>query len=431
MFSGRGKRGRPPGSRGVPEVKVAIQFVILIAIYFLSLTGNYFKEHIMGFPKIIHTEEGMRDGLQIEDRDIPVEAKIRLLNALSETGLKDINVGSFVSPKYTPQMAKVDELLQGFTPKPGVKYTYTALNDRGHERAKEYMPPLSARVSEAFTRVDMCDVFAQRNTNRTQAQQMATWPKVVENARAKGVKEAGLGISNMWGSNWIGETTLEQQMLMLSKMHNMWSEAGIKVTKVSLADATSWCMPHSVERTVAAIKERWPSINDFNLHLHNARGTALASVYAALRVMDSSDTLRLPTSIGGMAGCPYCGNGQAAMMIATEDLMHMLEEMGIDTGVNLEKLIEAVWLAEEVVGHQLYGFVSKAGPRPRFNKLYAMDMPHIETLDQAKHFIKGPKAYEGAHSPWAKPITSWMRPEAPTAPQGEAAPALRAAGGHS
>ena len=154
-------------------------------------------------------------------RDIPVEAKIRLLNALSETGLKDINVGSFVSPKYTPQMAKVDELLQGFTPKPGVKYTYTALNDRGHERAKEYMPPLSARVSEAFTRVDMCDVFAQRNTNRTQAQQMATWPKVVENARAKGVKEAGLGISNMWGSNWIGETTLEQQMLMLSKMHNM------------------------------------------------------------------------------------------------------------------------------------------------------------------------------------------------------------------
>ncbi|MGH8639107.1 MAG: hydroxymethylglutaryl-CoA lyase, partial [Burkholderiales bacterium] len=88
-----------------------------------------------GYPKIIHTEEGMRDGLQIEDRDIPVAAKIRLLNALSLTGLQEINVGSFVSPKYTPQMACVDELISGFEPQPGVKYTYTALNDKGVERA--------------------------------------------------------------------------------------------------------------------------------------------------------------------------------------------------------------------------------------------------------------------------------------------------------
>ncbi len=99
------------------------------------------------------------------------------------------------------------------------------------------------------------------------------------------------------------------------------------------------------------------------------------------------------------------------MMIATEDLMHMLQEMGIHTGVDLYKLIEVVWLAEEVVGHQLYGFVSKAGPRPHFDKLYAMDMPRIETLAQAKHFILGPKAYAGAASPWVKPITSWQRPE--------------------
>ena len=119
-------------------------------------------------------------------------------------------------------------------------------------------------------------------------------------------------------------------------------------------------------------------------------------------------------------------------MIATEDVMHMFEEMGIDTGVDLYKLIEAVWLAEEVVGHSLYGFVSKAGPRPRFNKLYAMDMPHIETLEQAKHFVKGPKAYDGAHSPWNEPITSWMRPEAPGYKEKQAklasAPQLKAVG---
>ena len=99
------------------------------------------------------------------------------------------------------------------------------------------------------------------------------------------------------------------------------------------------------------------------------------------------------------------------MMIATEDLMHMLEEMGISTGVDLYKLIEVVWLAEEIVGHPLYGFVSKCGPRPRYDRLYAMDMPRIETLEQAKHFILGPKAYAGAPSPWAAPITSYQRPE--------------------
>ena len=99
------------------------------------------------YPKIVHTEEGMRDGLQIESADIPVAAKIRLLNALSKTGLKEINVGSFVSPKYTPQMACVEELITGFTPEPGVRYTYTALNDKGVERAKAYTPPLTPRIS--------------------------------------------------------------------------------------------------------------------------------------------------------------------------------------------------------------------------------------------------------------------------------------------
>ena len=173
--------------------------------------------------------------------------------------------------------------------------------------------------------------------------------------------------------------------------------------------------------------KRWPSITDFNLHLHNARGAALASIYASLRVLDATDTLRVQTAIGGMAGCPYCGMGQAAMMIATEDLMHMLEEMGIHTGVDLYKLIECVWMAEEIVGHPLYGFTSKAGPRPHYDKLYPMDMPRIETLAQAKHFILGPKAYEGAPSPWVKPITSFQRPEAPVDANTQPAPSLRVA----
>jgi len=231
-----------------------------------------------------------------------------------------------------------------------------------------------------------------------------------------------MSISNAFGSNWTCEVPTEKLMSMFDRMYQQWTDAGIPVVRIGCSDATGWNLPHQVERTLETVKERWPSITDFNLHLHNARGAALASVYAALRVLDSSDTLRLQTSIGGMAGCPYCGMGQAAMMIATEDLMHMLEEMGIHTGVDLYKLIEVVWLAEEVVGHPLYGFVSKAGPRPHFDRLYPMDMPRIETLAQARHFILGPKAYRGAASPWSRPITSPQRPESLTNEKAAAEP---------
>jgi hydroxymethylglutaryl-CoA lyase len=372
----------------------------------------------MAFARIHHQEEGMRDGLQIEAADIPVESKIRLLDALSETGLKDIAVGSFVSPRWVPQMAQIEALVRGFHPRPGVRYTYTALNEKGHERAREFIPPLSVPESPYATICDLCDVFAQRNTNRTQAEQIAGWPNVIDRARARGATAGGIGLSNAWGSNWTGEFSHEQRMAMLDRQHELWRAADFEVTRVNLADAMSWNMPHHVERVLADIKRRWPTITTFNLHLHNGRAMALPSVYAALRVLDSTDTLMLQTSIGGMAGCPYCGNGRAAMMIATEDLMHMLEDMGVPTGVDVYKLVEVAWLAEEVVGHPLYGCVSKAGPRPRDDRLYPMDMPQIETFEQAKHFLRGPAAYADSFSPWGRAIQSWMRPE-PDAPPAE------------
>jgi hydroxymethylglutaryl-CoA lyase len=373
-----------------------------------------------GYPQVVLTEEGMREGMQIESAEIPVADKIRLLDALSETGLPEIVVGSFVSPKWTPQMARIDEIVRGFHPKPGVTYTATVLNEKGVERAREYMPPLSERKKEYQTSVGMCDVFAQRNTNRTQAQEIARLPKVIERAKERGAKAGGISLSAAWGSNWSGEFTQEQRMRMLARQWQLWDAAGIPVTAVSLSDAMGWGMPDQIERQLVAIKEQWPAIRDFNLHLHNTRGVAIASVYAALKVLDATDILRLQPTIGGMAGCPYCGNGRAAQMIPTEDLVYMLEEMGIPTGVDLDKLIEVVWMAEEVVGHPLYGHVSKAGPRPRYQKLYPMDMPFIETLDEAKHFLKGPSVYQHQMSPWKAPIRSWQRPESPAAPNGHA-----------
>ena len=140
------------------------------------------------YPRVLLTEEGMRDGLQIERPDIPVADKIRLLDALSETGLKEIAVGSFVSPRWVPQMACIDELVRGFHPKPGVTYTATALNEMGRERLRQYVPPLSDEKYQAQTAVYLCDVFAQRNINRTIAQQMARWPKAIEEAKPRVLK---------------------------------------------------------------------------------------------------------------------------------------------------------------------------------------------------------------------------------------------------
>jgi hydroxymethylglutaryl-CoA lyase len=129
-----------------------------------------------------------------------------------------------------------------------------------------------------------------------------------------------------------------------------------------------------------------------------------------MRVLEPEDTMYLDASIGGMGGCPYCGNGRATGMAPTEDLLDMMENMGIGTGVDMDKLIDCVWMAEEMMGRPLYGHVSKAGPTPKsVGELYDINAPFIETLEQAKHFKLGPKAYEGGHSPFKEPIASPYR----------------------
>lgn len=366
-----------------------------------------------GYPKVIITEEGMRDGLQIEDAKIPIDRKVALLDALSETGLKRIVVGSFVSPKYTPQMARIDEIMHKFHPKPGVTYLALALNAKGVERAQEYAPPLTIENSNGWERgrpklyCHMCDVFVRRNTNRSQLQEMESWTKTIAAAKEKGAKEAGIGVNATFGSNFVGDFTVEMVMKFLEKQHALWDDAGIKVTEVSIGDPMGWCHPQKVEQILGRIKQRWPDIHDFGCHLHNARGMAIASSYAAITSLDSSDVLRLEPTIGGIGGCPYCGTGQATGMAPTEDLVHMMEGMGIDTGVNLDKLIECVWMLEDILGRTGWGHVSRAGPRPTMpNQFFSPNAPFVETIEQAKHFKLGPKMYEGCIVPWSAPITS-------------------------
>jgi hydroxymethylglutaryl-CoA lyase len=126
-------------------------------------------------------------------------------------------------------------------------------------------------------------------------------------------------------------------------------------------------------------------------------------------MLSGRHTLVLDTAVGGMGGCPYSGHGRMTRMVPTEDLVDLLHELGIETGIDLDALIEAAHVAEEVVGHSLWGHVSKAGARPRGERLFAMDMPMIETESQAQHFRLGRGVHEDAPSPWREPITSPMR----------------------
>ncbi len=342
------------------------------------------------------TDDTMREGLQIESADISVDEKLRLLEALGETGAKVISIGSFAHPKWTPSMACIDEIAERFVPKPGIKYTAAVFNKRGFDRADSYYPKIDVRGKKFRTNVELCDTFARRNYNRTQAEQIAGVDAAIKAAREAGAEYGGVGLGNPFGSNFEGSFSLAQRMELLDLLMGKWHAVGIKVNKCSFLDAMGWNMPHTVRETLVAIKERYPEITDFHMHLHDSRGVTLASYYEALRL----GVTEFDTSIGGMGGCPYCGNGRAAGHVPTEDFVNLCHELGIETGYNLEKLIEAAAVAEEVVGHSLWGHVSKAGALPRGERLYPANMPFVETLEEAAHFRKGPSVYDGQLSPW-------------------------------
>ncbi len=354
----------------------------------------------MSFPDAVNIrDDTMREGLQIESPDIPVSDKLRLLDALGETGAKVISIGSFAHPKWTPQMAHIEEIAERFVPKPGVQYTAAVFNPRGFERADSFYPKIDVRPKRFGTFVELCDTFARRNYNRSQRQQVEAMAATVERAKAAGATEGGVALGNPFGSNFTGAFSRETRMEMLDLMIGAWHHRGLPVTRLSMVEAMGWNLPHQVKELIQEVRERWPEITDIHCHLHNTRGMALTSYYEALQL----GVREFDTTLGGMGGCPYCGNGRAAGMVPTEDFVDLCHELGIETGYHLDKLIEATAIAEEVVGHRLWGHVSKAGPRPKESEaFYPSDMPFVETLEEASHFRQGPGVYEGQIAPWKK-----------------------------
>ena len=355
----------------------------------------------MSRPKVVITDETLRDGLQIERLGVTLDEKLKLIDMLVAAGVNRLVVGAFVNPKWSPQMADTEQLVRRLKPRDGVQYFALALNDRGREIRQQFSPPLSVDPMPT-THLHLCEVFLLRNTNRRMEDQERTWRAPIEAARAAGAREAAMGLSAGWGSNWRGAFPQERRIAALDRQWQAWNEAGILWCGSIWPIRWRGTRPPASPRIWRAIKTRYPTVREFRLHLHNARGMAMLSAYEALKILDADDTLMLDTALGGIGGCPYCGNGQATGMIPTEDLVQLLHVEGIATGIDLGKLIEAAKTLEDIVQRPLDGRVTKNGALPSASALYDEDMPAVYTLDEAQHFRKGPGVYEGNPRPWVR-----------------------------
>lgn len=353
------------------------------------------------WPTVLITDETLRDGLQIEREGVTVDEKLELLGLMVDAGIQRAVVGAFVNPKWSPQMADTLEVVSRLQPVEGVKFFALALNERGREERLAHAPPLSLEPLPA-THLHQCEVFLLRNTNRTLEAQEKSWRLPIQKAQADGAKEAAIGLSAGWGSNWSGAFTREARMTNLRRQYEAWNEAGITVKRIDLADPMGWNNPSEVEEDLREIKRCFPTINLFHLHLHNARGMALLSIYEALKVLDATDTLLADTAVGGIGGCPYCGNGQATGMIATEDFVQLLETLGIESGIDLEKLIEVSARLSQILQRPLHSQVAINGSLPKAHQLYDPAVPVVYTFEEAQHFRLGPSVYEGNARPWVK-----------------------------
>jgi len=274
---------------------------------------------------VIH-EVGPREGAQIEDPPIPTAAKVALADALSETGLQSIELVAFVSPKWVPAMADAEDVLARIARKPGVRYTGIYLNVQGLERA------LAANCSiDGHLSVSASETFGKRNTNRTLEETFAAQPDFITAYKAAGIPVDQILIAAAFGCNFEGYIPVE------------------RVTE-SIAN------PEQIRRTIDRVRTRWPGLQ-IALHLHDTRGLGLANADAALR----EGVRHFDAAVAGLGGCPFAAVKGAPGNITTEDFAFMCEEMGISTGLDLDKLVACSALAEEIFGRELPGHLSKGG----------------------------------------------------------------------
>jgi hydroxymethylglutaryl-CoA lyase len=290
-------------------------------------------------------EVSPRDGLQNEGATVALSGKVRLVDALIAAGLERVEFTSFVSPRWIPQLADADQLarlVMAEVPE-GVSLSALCPNRRGLERAK------NAGVREIAVFLSASETHNKKNVNKSIADTLAEFEETVRPALAHGMKVRGY-LSTVWGCPYEGDVDPKRAVDIAVKLHEMGCY------QISLSDTIGVGTPRQTQDIVRRAKDALP-LDALAMHMHDTRGTALANIVVGLehgvRTFDGS--------VGGMGGCPYAPG--AAGNVATEDLVYLLHGMGIGTGIDLERLVEAARVAESIVGRVLPGKVHAAGLR--------------------------------------------------------------------
>src|SRR5712692_2078262 len=296
----------------------------------------------MEFPKAVTIcDVGPRDGLQNEAAPISTEDKLRLVNALIAAGVPEIEVSSFVSPKWVPQMADAEELFARADRSKGTRLVGLVPNERGYERA------VAAKVDLVQLIVMASETFQNKNVNRTIEDGMRECEVIAKRAHEDGMA-VGIGFGTSWGCPYEGHVDPARVV----DLANQALEAGME--KITFADTTGMADPAHVSSLLEMAQRTIPA-ERIACHFHNTRSSGFANVVAAL----TQGVTQFDSSIAGLGGCPFAP--RATGNICTEDLVHMLHSMGIRTGIRLDQLLETSAWIEGVIGRTLPGQVAKAG----------------------------------------------------------------------
>ena len=295
----------------------------------------------MSYPtRVKLVEVGPRDGLQNEKQPVPAATKIELVHRLQEAGSKEIEVTSFVSPKWVPQMADNAEVMNGITRLPGVRYSVLVPNMKGYEAA------VLTRPDEIVVFGAASEAFSQKNINCSIAESIERFAPVVEAARAAGIYVRG-AMSCTVGCPYEGDVSPERVEYLARLMKD------IGVQHIGVADTIGVGTPIKVRKAMEATLKHF-DINDVSGHFLDTYGQALANTLAAV----SMGVWQFDTSVAGLGGCPYAKG--ATGNVATEDVVYMLHGMGIDTGLDLDKLIDAGVFISDALGRPTQSRVAKA-----------------------------------------------------------------------
>lgn len=299
-------------------------------------------------------EVSPRDGLQNESATVPLRGKLRLVDALVAAGLQRIEITSFVSPKWIPQLADADELAEALAPSAsngrsagaassGVVFSALCPNAKGLERAKK------AGLEEIAVFMSASESHNKKNVNKTIDATIAAFEETIAPARAAGMRVRGY-VSTVWGCPYEGDVDPARSIAIAKQLYEMGCY------QISLGDTIGAGTPKLTREIMTRALGELPN-EALAMHMHDTRGTALANIVVGLEM----GIRNFDASVGGMGGCPYAPG--AAGNVATEDLAYMLHGMGIATGLDLERLVEAARAAESIVGRTLPGKVHQAGIR--------------------------------------------------------------------